>query len=448
MIKFHEKVERERLVRWPVAVWGSQLLLTLPCVILGGWRVVYGPPLGRLMWPVWVGAMLWTVVVTCVLASSRGRRWLTFRRHHLTLAAAATVLALAVVGETAIRLVGDSDEDGNFYLRGHHVRPYRLPVERIARAVQSYLKTPTTFLIADPDLGWAPRPEVKTALYVYNKQGIRVESPDHLYAETPPEGTLRLALFGDSFTNGAEVSASETWGAFAESALRIAGPGPVEVLNFGVNGYGVDQALLRWQKTGVKYSPAIVVLGLQVENLKRNVNLVRPLYTRTTENLPFSKPRFVEEGEALRLVNVPAVPPESLAATIEHIEHWRLREYEAYYNPDDYRRSVFSSSRLIGFALQIVADTVSGKLNDDECSAEEKELGFRILQRFDASVRATGARFLVLHLPRRPELRALREKRPVANHAFLERVQHRFDFLSAADALVDEMGRPSAAALF
>jgi hypothetical protein len=429
-------------------VWSCQLLIALPLAILGCWRLVYGPPLGRLMWPAWIAAVLWLTLVAAVLASSRGRRWLTIRRHHLTLTAIATVLALAVVGETVIRLVGESDEDGNFYLRGHHVRPYYLPVKRIARAVEAYLATPTTFLIADPALGWAPRPEVKTPLYVYNRQGIRVQSPERIYTENPPEGTLRLALFGDSFTNGAEVMASETWGAFAEAALRGAHGGPVEVLNFGVNGYGVDQAFLRWQNTGAKYSPAIVVLGLQVENLKRNLNLVRPLYTRTTENLPFSKPRFVLEGGTLRVVNAPSVPPESLVARVEHIADWPLREYEAYYNPEDYRRSLLSNSRLIGFVLQIATDTVEGKLDDDECSEEEQELGLRILEEFEVSARAVGARFLVLHLPRRPELTALAKNGTVSNRAFLERVRQRFDFLTAADGLVDEMRRVPSAGLF
>jgi hypothetical protein len=400
------------------------------------------------MWPAWIAAVLWLTLVVAVLASSRGRRWLTIRRHHLTLTAVATVLALAVVGETVIRLVGESDEDGNFYLRGHHVRPYYLPVKRIARAVETYLATPTTFLIADPALGWAPRPEVKTALYVYNRQGIRVESPERIFTENPSQGTLRLALFGDSFTNGAEVTASETWGAFAEAALRRAHGGSVEVLNFGVNGYGVDQAFLRWRQTGAKYSPGIVVLGLQVENLKRNMNLVRPLYTRTTENLPFSKPRFVLEHGALRLVNAPSVPPESLVATVDHIADWPLREYEAYYNPEDYRRSLLSNSRLIGFTLQIVTDTMEGKLDDDECSQEEQELGFRILEEFEASARAAGARFLVLHLPRRPELSALAKKGTVSNRAFLERVQRRFDFLTPADRLVGEMHGSSSTDLF
>lgn len=448
MIKSHEDAPDGRLVRWPVVVWSCQLLVTLPLAIHGCWRLVHGPPLGRLMWPAWVAAVIWLTVVLAVLASSRGRRWLTVRRHHLTLGATATVLALASVGETAVRVVGDADEDGNFYLRGHHVRPYALPVNRIARAVRAYMASDTTFLIADPALGWVPRPEVTTNLYVYNRQGIRVQGTQQLYTETPPEGTLRVALFGDSFTNGAEVSASETWGAFAESALRIALGAPVEVLNFGVNGYGVDQAFLRWQKTGARYSPAIVVFGLQVENLKRNTNLVRPLYTRTTENLPFSKPRFVVEGDALRLVNVPSVPPESLAVTVEQIADWPLRPYEAYYNPEDYRGSLLSNSRLIGFALEIVTDTVQGKLDDDECSEEEQELGFRILESFEADVRASGARFLVLHLPRRPEVTTLHEKRTVTNLAFLERVRQRFDFLTAADGLVDEMRRSSAAALF
>jgi hypothetical protein len=75
-------------------------------------------------------------------------------------------------------------------------------------------------------------------------------------------------------------------------------------------------------------------------------------------------------------------------------------------------------------------------------------LGLRILEEFEVSARAVGARFLVLHLPRRPELTALAKNGTVSNRAFLERVRQRFDFLTAADRLVDEMRRVPSAGLF
>lgn len=52
----------------------------------------------------------------------------------------------------------------------------------------------------------------------------------------------RIAIVGDSFTFKLEVPYEKTWGHQFEIAL---GPG-WQVLNFGVDGYGLDQAFLRY----------------------------------------------------------------------------------------------------------------------------------------------------------------------------------------------------------
>ena len=89
----------------------------------------------------------------------------------------------------------------------------------------------------------------------------------------------------------------------------------------------MDQAFLRWRTLGVAYAPAVVVFGLQIENVKRNVNLLRPLYNRFTD-LPFAKPRFVAREGQLELINVPALPPDRLAGTVANMASWPLASAE------------------------------------------------------------------------------------------------------------------------
>jgi hypothetical protein len=292
----------------------------------------------------------------------------------------------------------------------------------------------TSFMMADPLLGWVPRPGIKTRQYTYNSEGIRVTSPEVTYGKQPSADTLRIALFGDSFTNGAEVTNDETWGVFTEAALRDAGRA-VEVLNFGVNGYGIDQAYLRWRYRGAEYKPDVVVFGLQLENAKRNTNLIRPMYTRTTENLPFAKPRFVLESGELRLINSPVVPVEQLPKTLQNFDAWPLAQYEAYYNRADYAARPWSSSKSLTFAVQMIEDAIIQPADDDVTTPQERELAVRILESFRQSVESTGAKFIVYYLPKRHELRNLREGKPVPDDAFLQALRQQFDMLSVADAL-------------
>src|SRR5262249_47022611 len=84
-----------------------------------------------------------------------------------------------------------------------------------------------------PVLGWRYAAIYRKGLNRLNAAGLR---SDHEYQKTPPSGLLRIAAFGDSFVYGSEVDGKEAWPAVLEQNRRI------EVLNYGVPGYGTDQA--------------------------------------------------------------------------------------------------------------------------------------------------------------------------------------------------------------
>lgn len=86
--------------------------------------------------------------------------------------------------------------------------------------------------------------------------------------EQKPEGTLRVAAVGDSFTFGSGVGDDETWPAYVETQLREAlGPEqPVEVLNFGLRGRNTAQEFEKFESVVLPFDPDVVVLNMTLFN--------------------------------------------------------------------------------------------------------------------------------------------------------------------------------------
>lgn len=215
---------------------------------------------------------------------------------------------------------------------------------------------------------------------------------------------LRVALFGDSFTFGDEVPLDETWGAYLERGLAARGV-QAEVLNFGVNAYGIDQAYLRWRRDGRRYVPQVVVFGFQPENALRDLNVFRALYFAGSE-VPLSKPRLVVRDGELAPVNVPTLPPDELAAVLGSLDGHPLLEHERYHGW--YADRWWRRSKLAALVESVVVQRRAGELALDD---EARDLAERIVAAFDRDVTASGAAFLVVHLPRQADLLARRAGR-------------------------------------
>jgi len=99
--------------------------------------------------------------------------------------------------------------------------------------------------------------------------------------------TTCIEMFGDSFTFSTNVSSEFAWPAQLSKLLNC------KVNNFGVGGYGSDQATMRHELTDV--TAKISVLNHLSENIIRNVNQFRTLiYPSNTVTL---KPRYVLSDE-------------------------------------------------------------------------------------------------------------------------------------------------------
>jgi hypothetical protein len=149
----------------------------------------------------------------------------------------------------------------------------------------------------------------------------------------PAAHTPCVSLYGDSFTWSSDVGHDAAWGNVLSKRLGC------RVQNFGVEGYGTDQAFLRYRQNTADTAP-IVILGLQPENILRNVNQYRTLlYANSRFGF---KPRFVSDADGtLRRVPLPEIRADELAAFHAHPERYLPTEFFIPGGPSGLERASF-----------------------------------------------------------------------------------------------------------
>ncbi len=327
-----------------------------------------------------------------------------------------TILFGLLICEVTARLITTTNEDGQVFYGRRPLLPYRFPAEMVREKMEYYFQHQAeAYVIDDPLLGWTIGPNRINVEGMYRSNSAGIRSRPFEYSLDPPEGVLRIALFGDSFTHGDEVHFNSSWGKLLEDKLNREGIS-AEVLNFGVPGYGVGQAYLRWKHQGRNYSPRIAVFGFQPENIKRTVNIFRSLYSRSTW-LVFSKPRFFIDGEGeLDLINSPVIPPEEVADTLKNLFRSPLAEYEYWYVPDNYRPSIWLKSRFFALLRTLFgeyqprpggrSDYRPGRHYWDE-QGEPLQTSLLILKEFAREVAAAGQVPIILHIPKKNDIAIL-----------------------------------------
>lgn len=154
----------------------------------------------------------------------------------------------------------------------------------------------------DTLLGWRKIPDAtghhETPEYEVwekiNSKGIR--GPE--YSLEKDSGEFRIAVLGDSYAEGYTVGFDSLFSEVLKKRLQAAWPTRrVEVINFGTGGYSTDQELLCFERDAVQYSPDATVLLFCVNDPWFNIQ--DRYYNRGF------KPKYVTEGDSLRLTNVP-----------------------------------------------------------------------------------------------------------------------------------------------
>src|SRR5712692_7630396 len=122
------------------------------------------------------------------------------------------------------------------------------------------------FYVTDYYRGFALRPGIEGH---YQREGgsyVRINSDgqrDREHSKAKPPDTVRIAVLGDSFAEAMHVPMEQTFWSLLERKLEECNAFPgkhVEVMNFGVSGYGTAQELLTLRQKVWDYSPDIVTL--------------------------------------------------------------------------------------------------------------------------------------------------------------------------------------------
>ena len=181
--------------------------------------------------------------------------------------------------------------------------------EGALRARDAALGKDRPHFVADTTLGWRPLPNVTfnyvtslgTVEHRQNSHGMG--GPDRDFEK--PDRTFRILVLGDSFTQALEVPYMDRSMTKLEQALSQTSDLAIEVVNAGVQGYGLDQEVLYYETEGWRYRPDLVLVMKWVGDVGRVL--------AATEigggGFANDKPRFHLDGDRLALDPAPQGDP-------------------------------------------------------------------------------------------------------------------------------------------
>lgn len=239
-------------------------------------------------------------------------------------------------------------------------------------------------------------------IYFSSVEGIRSPRVAMTFSGARPK--QRIAIIGDSFTFGLEVPYEGTWGHQLELALGS----NFQVLNFGVDGYGIDQSYLRYQKHVLLWRPDIVIFGLVNDDFRRTMCVYGFLCFPGSE-IPFPKPRFVVNEDTLTPLNLPLPAPESIFAR-QSITQIPFVEYDRSFEPNDWDWGFYDYAYSIRFLLsRFPRWPVARPIVSDEAL---KSVNGHLLRSFILVAHERGSKPIVVFFPVTADLTPESNSRP------------------------------------
>jgi len=144
----------------------------------------------------------------------------------------------------------------------------------------------------DTDLGYTLGPDKVAGKYRTNRQSFRADREYSFLNEN--EHVLRIGTFGNSYVFCDGVKNNGTWQSFLEQSANN-----LEVLNFGVPGYGLGQSYLRYLKDGVRFNPDVILINYITQSNRDGINPKSFVSANNLRESHFYRVRFWMEDDLL-----------------------------------------------------------------------------------------------------------------------------------------------------
>lgn len=325
----------------------------------------------------------------------------------------------------------------------------RTSIYRDQRALMERILENTGHIELDSVLGWRYRAGFQGSQDTINQRGLR---QGREYSARPIDSVTRIAAFGDSFVYGNEVANDSCWAALAEKLDPR-----LEILNYGVGGYGVDQAYLRFAMEGRELFPHIAVVAFTTDDLRRVVNVYRRFIS--TEELPLFKPRFRTTASG-GLVLVPNPAP--TRAAYMHFANEpsaikTLKPLDQWYEPSTFDNPLYDYSatvRLISFAWtrfyrRVIDPQRIWKGGGFNRTSEAYKIQLELFRRFTRHADSVGVKPLILFLPDRASVeRALAGEPTLYNNLVQDAARHRLPYIDGIGAFTQASSKLGVDPLF
>jgi hypothetical protein len=270
----------------------------------------------------------------------------------------------------------------------------------------------------DEVLGWSLTPSHAdvTGQYFNSAEGLRAPRAGLAFADprtrhsgiASKPAARRIALVGDSFTYGAEIRCEDTWGHRLEGLLQAH---MVQVLNFGIGAYGLNQTLFRYERDARPWKPHVVIIGVNTVMIQR-INNIYPIFKDPEWSFPLARPRLIEKHGSLITINSPITAPKDIFAKAA-VSDLPYVELDDYYRAFEWERGGFwtplekSYIFRLAYSFRPPSDGRQEERNENASS-----LAKRVVQRLASDALDDRAIPLVVFFPGKEDLVRLAEASP------------------------------------
>lgn len=251
----------------------------------------------------------------------------------------------------------------------------------------------------DPLTGYVPKESTVSPNGWWQSNNLGARARQDISREQLPN-KRRVLFFGDSFTQGSRVPQEKTIQHYIN--LRSS---DIEAVNFGVDGYGMGQAYLRYTtvKDKLKYDHVLLIFVPNVD-LWRDINVSREIGENWDSYMIY--PRFIIEHDRLKLIASPYSNLKELADDnrdyIKPKLKQHLQEYESFYFQSGYQpNAILDWSVMYRLFKAILVKIERHMLLADIMNSDSEAVLItkKIVEAMDGEVREQGSRFTLVFLP-------------------------------------------------